>query len=366
LISFINTLDTTRFITNAICEFWDHPGMKWEATAPAFELLTVGGYNYQWKRYKEDHKIFPLRIMMGTESVPMDAFENWQEVVDDPWVIGDFVWTGMDYLGETGIGHTQYLTAEDKDVFAMTWPWFNAWCGDIDITGNKKPQMYYKDVIWGNSPLEMNVHAPVPEGKTEKISYWGWYDEYPGWNWSGNEDKPLQVSVYSVGDSVRLELNGREIGRKAIPAESKMKASFDVPYEPGELKAIALKNGRKIAEKILKTTGSPAAIRLSADRNPITADRNDLCYVTIEVVDEFGQVVTDAALTVNLSVSGNGELIGSGNACPYDMESFGNTAVKSYRGRALVIIRPFSEKGTITLTGTSGNLVQGEIGIKIQ
>ena len=108
--------------------------------------------------------------MMGTESVPLEAYENWQQVVNNPWMIGDFVWTGMDYLGETGIGHTQYLTEKDKDVFAMTWPWFNAWCGDIDITGNKKPQMYCKDVIWGNSPLEMNVHAPVPEGKTEKIS----------------------------------------------------------------------------------------------------------------------------------------------------------------------------------------------------
>lgn len=366
LISFIRTLDTTRFITNAICEFWDQPGRKWETTAPAFELLTVGGYNYQWKRYESDHKSFPERIMMGTESVPMEAYENWQQVVNDPWVIGDFVWTGMDYLGETGIGHTQYLTEKDKDVFAMTWPWFNAWCGDIDIIGNKKPQMYYKDVIWGNGKLEMNVHAPVPEGKTEKVSYWGWYDEYPGWNWNGNEDKPLQVTVYSPGDSVRLVLNGRVIGKKDVSDATKLKATFDVPYEPGELKAIAFKNGKEIAVKLLKTTGAPAAIKLTADRNPIRADRNDLCYVSIEVVDEFGQVVTDATLTVNLSVSGGGELIGSGNACPYDMKSVGNLAVKTYRGRALAIIRPFSKAGMINMNATSGNLVKGAIELKTE
>ena len=124
MISFIRTLDTTRFFTNAICEFWDQPGRKWETTAPGFEPLTVGGYNYQWKKYEEDHKSFPQRIMMGTESIAMEAYENWQQVVNNPWVIGDFVWTGMDYLGETGIGHTQYLTSADKDVFAMTWPWY--------------------------------------------------------------------------------------------------------------------------------------------------------------------------------------------------------------------------------------------------
>ncbi len=114
----------------------------------------------------------------------------------------------------------------------------------------------------------MNVHAPVPEGKTEKISYWGWPDEYPGWNWNGNEDKPLQVSVYSAGDSVRLELNGRVSRQKEVSAATKLKAVFEIPYEPGELKAIALEEGKEIAVKSLKTTGVPAAIRLTADRNP--------------------------------------------------------------------------------------------------
>ncbi len=366
LISLIRTMDTTRFITNAICDFWEHPGVKWEASAPAFELLTAGGYNYMLAKYEGDHKEFPQRIMMGTESFPIEAYENWTKVVNDSWVIGDFVWTGMDYLGETGIGHTQYLTPKDKDVFAMTWPWFNAWCGDIDITGYKKPQMIYKDVIWGNSHLEINVHAPVPEGKTEVISRWGWYDEYPGWNWNGNEDKPLQVSVYSDADSVQLELNGRVIGKQEVSAATKLKAVFEVPYEPGELKAVALKNGKETAAKSLRTTGDPAAIRLTADRNPIRADRNDLSFVTIEVVDEFGQLVTDANLAVNLSVSGSGELAGSGNACPYDMESVGSTSVKTYRGRALAIVRPFSKAGTITMNVTSGNLNKGAIEIKVE
>ena len=195
-------------------------------------------------------KNFRDRIMMGTESVPMDAFGNWQQVEKHPWVIGDFVWTGMDYLGETGIGHTQYLSKDQKDVFAMTWPWFNAWCGDIDITGDKKPQMLYRDVIWGNSQLEMNVHAPVPEGKTEKISYWGWPDEYPHWNWNGNEDKLLQVSVYTKGDAVRLELNGRVIGIRKFRLKQNLLQFLMCPMNPENSRLWPMKMKRNSPENI--------------------------------------------------------------------------------------------------------------------
>lgn len=364
MISFIRQYDTTRFFTNAICEFWDIPGKPWEATAPAFELLTVGGYNYQFQRYEPDHEKFPLRIMMGTESVPMDAFGNWQQVEKHPWVIGDFVWTGMDYLGETGIGHTQYFTGDQKDAFAMTWPWFNAWCGDIDITGNKKPQMLYRDVIWGNSKLEINVHAPFPAGKTEKISYWGWYDEWPSWNWQGNEDKPLRVSVYTTGSRVRLELNGRMIGEKEVSFSTKLTATFEAPYEPGELKVTAYDKETILAVKMLKTTGIPAGIKLTADRNPVRADRNDLSYINIEIVDEFGQLVTDGVRQVKLTLSGNGELVGSGNACPYDMESFGKPVFTTFRGRAMAIVRPYAKPGTITLKAESERLKEGMVEIR--
>jgi beta-galactosidase len=366
LMSHIQQFDTTRTFTNAICEFWDIPGTPWEKTAGAFELLTVGGYNYQYLRYEADHEKFPQRIMMGTESVAKDAFNNWQMVEKHPYVIGDFIWTGMDYLGETGIGHTQYFTEGQQDIFAMPWPWFNAWCGDIDIIGDKKSQMYYRDVIWGNSNLEMNVHAPVPEGKTEKISYWGWPDEYPTWNWIGKEDQILQVSVYTRGNKVKLFLNGREVGQKEVSVSSKLMATFDVPYEPGELKAVAFNNEREIATKVLRTTGVPSAIRLIADRTAIQADRNDLSFISVEIIDEFGQVVTDASVKVKLTLTGGGELIGSGNACPFDMESVGKTSINTFRGKALVIVRPFANAGTIQVKAEAEKLVASDIQLIIQ
>lgn len=364
LIAHIQQLDTTRPFTNAICEFWDMPGRPWEATAPAFALLTIGGYNYQYLRYEEDHAKYPDRVMMGTESVPMDAFGNWQMVEKHPWVIGDFVWTGMDYLGESGIGHTQYLEPGQPDAFAMPWPWFNAWCGDIDILGNKKPQMLYRDVLWGNSPLEINVHAPIPAGKTEKISYWGWYDEWPSWDWQGHEDKMLRVSAYTQGTSVRLELNGRVIGEKEVSAATRYTAAFDVPYEPGELRAVALEGDRQLAVKVLRTAGAPEAIRLTADRSILRADRNDLAFITIEVVDEFGHLVTDASREIKITVSGSGELIGAGNACPYDMKSFGKPVLTTFRGKAMVIVRPYSKAGIITITAMGEGLTEAIIDVR--
>ena len=134
----VKSLDPTRPVTQAVCSFWDNPGKTWSDTDPVFAQMEVHGYNYQWQQYEKDHLKFPGRIMIGTESVPKEAFENWQLVENLPFVIGDFVWTGMDYLGESGIGHTK----PDNDTitkFLPPWPWFNANCGDISILGDKKP-----------------------------------------------------------------------------------------------------------------------------------------------------------------------------------------------------------------------------------
>lgn len=352
LASAVKSLDNTRPVTQAVCGFWDHPGMKWAATEPAFASLDVGGYNYQWMEYENDHKKFPSRIMMGTESFPIEAFENWQQVKKNSWVIGDFVWTGMDYLGESGIGHVFF----DKHEFSMPWPWYDSWCGDIDITGQKKAQSYYRDVVWKRSNLEMAVHSPVPAGKKEGVSGWGWPDEYQSWTWPGNEGKKLQVSVYSTCQEVRLELNGKVIGQKPVSDKTKLTARFDVPYAAGELKTTGLTDGKEVATKIFRTAGAPASIKMIADRNEIKANRNDLAYVTLEVLDKDGNLVPNADVKVKLSVSGDGELLASGNAAPNDMESFRNPLVKVYNGRCLAILRPFAAAGKIRLNAEADGL----------
>jgi beta-galactosidase len=363
----VRKLDPTRPVTEAICGFWDHPEQNWSTTAPAFASLDVGGYNYLWKNYQPDHALFPKRIMAGTESFPGEAYDNWEQVEKDPWVIGDFVWTAMDYLGETGIGNARLNDDPDKG-FLRSWPWFNAFCGDIDLCGFKKPQLLYRQVLWNNSKLEIAVHTPIPEGKKELVSYWGWPDELQSWNWNGHEGEIMDMRVFSSYPVIRIELNGKVIDEQKIGEDSKLIVNFKVPYESGILRAVAFENGIEVASKELRTTGAPARIKLIADRTIIKADRNDLSYVKVEITDAQGNLIPNAAIPVMFTVSGAGEIAGSGNACPYDMESFNNPVCKTYHGQALVILRPLKDKeaGIVTLRAEANGLTTGELNINIE
>ncbi len=360
LINEVKSLDKTRPVTEAICSFWDHPGYKWDTTAPAFALLDVGGYNYQWKEYETDHSKYPERVMMGTESVPLEAFDNWQQVEKHPYVIGDFVWTAMDYLGETGIGHT---ALDSNTTFAKEWPWFNSWCGDIDLTGGKKPQSYYRDIVWRRSKINMLVHEPIPAGHREAVSYWGWPDEVPYYTFTGNEGKTLQVHVYARYPVVRLIQNGRVIAEKKVSAEN-LAASFEIKYEPGELKAVAVENGKAVDSVLLRTAGKATHIKLIADRSKIKNSSNDLSYITAEVVDENDELVPGADAVLHFTIEGNGEIAATANANPSDMESFQQPQHKTFQGKALIIVRPKGKAGKIILKTEAEGLSAGQITIE--
>jgi beta-galactosidase len=357
--------DATRPITQAICTDWGNVSRNWNQLSDvAFRHLDIGGYNYLPDKYESDHARNPKRVMMATESFPKDFFDYWSLVEKHPYVIGDFVWTSMDYFGESGIGHSTLSNA--KDSFLMPWPWFNAWCGDIDVCGFKKPQSYYRDVVWRRSQIEMAVHAPMPDGVSERVSGWGWPDEKRSWNWPGQEGKPMQVAVYSRCESVRLELNGKVIGEKPVSAATKLTARFDVPYQPGELRAVGLTGGKQIASVSLRTTGEPNEIRLTADRSAIGADRNDLSYVTVEIVDRHGAVVPNAEVPIHFTVTGAGELAATGSAAPNDASSFRVPLRKTYQGRCLAILRPKGDAGKITLKAEADGLKAAMITVRIR
>ncbi|HLP75368.1 MAG TPA: glycoside hydrolase family 2 TIM barrel-domain containing protein, partial [Candidatus Paceibacterota bacterium] len=295
--------DSTRPITQAICSDWGNVSRNWDRLSdPAFTYLDVAGYNYLPEHYEGDHAHHPKRVMYASESYPKDFFDYWTLVEKHPYIIGDFVWTAMDYFGESGIGHA--MPSTEKDSFLMPWPWYNAWCGDIDVCGFKKPQSYYRDVVWRRSQIEMAVHTPLPDGVWERVSGWGWPDEARSWNWPGQEGKTLQVAVYSRCDTVRLELNGKVIGEKPVSDATKLTAKFEVPYQPGELRAIGLIKGKTVAKTTLKTAGPAKQLKLTADRSAIRADRNDLAYVTVEIVDEQGAVVPNAEIPVRFTLTG--------------------------------------------------------------
>ncbi|HUL76846.1 MAG TPA: glycoside hydrolase family 2 TIM barrel-domain containing protein [Vicinamibacteria bacterium] len=362
LIAGVRRDDPTRGVTEAICGFWDHKDRAWTDTDPAFALLDVGGYNYQWREYEKDHVRVPSRVMAGTESFPLEAFESWDAVLRLPYVVGDFVWTGWDYLGESGLGRA-FVEGEEPGEYEAPWPWHIAGSGDIDVLGDRKPQSYYREALWRPGVLQVAVHRPIPEGKKEKVMLWGWPLVESHWTWPGQEGRPLQVAVYSSCERVALTLNGKPVGEKATTWAERRRNAFEVPYAPGTLEAVCAGPGDPRAKVALTTAGPAARLRLTADRGDIHASRDDLSYVRVEVVDARGTVVPGARPEIRARVTGPGELAALASADPNDLTGYRGPARRPYQGVAQAIVRP-TGAGTLELVAEVDGLPPARLTIR--
>ena len=288
----------------------------------------------------------------------MQAFENWMAVIDYPWVLGDFVWTGYDYLGEASIGWLEFAF---KTSF---YPWLHAYCGDIDICGWKRPQSYYRDALWMPDQISLFVKSPVLQFKLppsrKAPSRWSWPDEVASWNWRGFEGDTLEVNVYSSCDEVELFINGNSLGRMKTNRETRFTALYKVRYKSGTLRAIGYRNGKEVNSADLKTTGEPERISLAADRKIIKADGQDLSYVTVEIQDSKGLRHPTAGNLVKFEIKGPAMIIGVGSSDPLGNQSFTKHVRKAYQGRCLVIIRAGNTPGEIVLKASSDGLPPAE------
>jgi beta-galactosidase len=360
----VRALDPTRPVTAAICKLWDDR-REWKDTDPVFAALDVGGYNYAWDLYASDHERRPERIMVGTESFPLKALENWQQVEAHNHVIGDFVWTSFDYLGESGIGR-QYYEGENAG-FLAEFPWHQAYCGDLDLCGFKRPQSYYRDMVWGAAnQVYIAVHYPVPEDKTAAVTRWGWPDVAPNWTWPGREGQTFQVDVYSNCERVELFLDDASLGVQPTTRDDNLTASFQVPYQPGALRAVGYAGEETVAEMVLETVGLPAAIRLIPDRETIPAAPDSLCFVTVEVVDAQGRLQPNAANEIFVTTVGAGSVAAVGSGDPANTEPYRGNQHTVYRGRCLVALRSTGEAGQIRLRAQADGLEEAEIAIEAQ
>ena len=403
----VRSLDSTRPLTLAF------PGTTTKPTAQAvFSQLDITGYNYNiLPTYAKDHEQLPSRLMLTTESWPSKAFPLWQISHDNPYVLGDLTWTAMDYLGESGIGAWQYGTpqqakmaegmsgmasntgfidqmflgmANGKDVmadmaknnsdpnakammeiFMHGYPWHAAMCGDLDLTGYRKPQSYYRDIVWnGGDRVYATVRLPEPEGKKIIAIMWATYPTLPTWSWPGQEGKDLEVEVYSGAEKVQLYLNDKLIGEKPTGREQEFKAVFSVPYAAGTLKAVGIRGDHPVAESVLTTAGKAEALRLNADRTVLQADGQDLAFVTVEAVDSAGRWQPDAEQQVHFSISGPGTIIAVGNGDAQSAESYQGDHRALFQGRALVVIRTSREAGAIRLTAEAEGLGKAEVQVE--
>ena len=309
------------------------------ATAEYFAPLDVAGYNYKTARYEYDHEKFPDRVIYGSESYPRAALQSWQATQRSPHVIGDFVWTAWEYIGEVGGGRWE-VTDEERPGDAK-YPWLLAYQGDIDLLGNKRPQSYYLDFVWkrGNGP-KLFCLPPKLVGKHIARLSWGWLPVRRSYTFPGQEGQSVEVHVYADADEVELLQNGVSMGRLPCTEAQEYTAVFTVPYAPGRLEAVAYTGGAETGRDMLQTAEETAALVVIADGPALAGDGDDLAFVTIRALDADGIHVFDEAGEVTVKVTG-GELLALGAADPKPDRTllFAGDSCPMFEGTAMAVIR---------------------------
>ncbi|MCH5273773.1 MAG: DUF4982 domain-containing protein [Lachnospiraceae bacterium] len=361
--------DDTRPLTHAFCMFWDNwdyhtlvektfdlpvdqPDFWCEKIAPQAGSLDVLGYNYLTYRVGKDEQIFTSHLFMVTESYPMDAVWVKDEMDKHTKLIGEFVWTGWDYFGETGLGRVVYdnENASPWTVGLDVCPSHIANCGDFDICGFKKPQSYYRDAAWKKGTVHILSADPDNFGRIKTVSAWGFYDTARTWTYSGKEGRTTVVHLYTTADECELILNGKPLGKKS--PNDKGVAVFEVEYAPGKLEAIAYIDGKISGRDELCTTGAPTAVAITPD---ITgkSGKTDLVFAEITLPDENGNVSYESDDEITVTAKG-GRVIGTGSGKIDDTHDYTENKCRAYHGRVLAAILP--ESDNIVITAATGKM----------
>ena len=327
-----------------------------ENSAQTASYLDVVGYNYMESRFAMDGELYPNRVIVGSETHPAAIDTGWAAVRRHPHVIGDFTWTGWDYLGEVGIGRTVYPQPDATpgiQSFNGEYPWRTAWCGDIDITGHRRPQSFYREIVFGlRADPYLAVQRPEHHGEVGAGTPWSWSDSVSSWSWAGHEGAPVTVEVYADADEVELFVNGRAVGRQPGGAAHRYRSVFETTYAPGLLEAVAWRDGSERGRTALRSATDEMVLQADLDRSVIAAQPGDLAFVTLSLVDGDGTLHVVRDRRVEVQIDGPGVLQALGSANPKTEEGFAGTSCTTFDGRALAIVRPTGE-GRITLRATA-------------
>ena len=330
------------------------------------DMLDMIGYNYSNSRYEREHPLHPEWVFFGSETFSGALDTNWDTVKRNPYVIGDFAWTSMDYLGEAGCGRIARLDS-DPGNFCGEYPWIAAMDGDFDLTGFRRPMSYWREIIWGgrNHQPYLAVHRMQNFGKELYISRWNFTDAIHSWTWPGYEGKETAVEVYSDAEEVELFINGVSQGRKPVGDDfHQFYTRWDVTYQPGTVEAVAYIGGQEVGRHVLRTAGE-SALWANADKRTLHAGSNELAYVEIELRDKDGIMDMASGRTVTVELNGPVQLAGCGSANPVTEERYCDAAHELYEGRMLAIVKAGTETGKATVTVTSEGMepVQVELNI---
>ena len=324
------------------------PFCDW-VTKDAFAAMDVAGYNYGIKRYKHDLKKYPNRLILGSETFCNDAYRFRELAKREPRLIGDFVWAGMDYIGETGVGAWEY---EDYASLNIEYGWLTAGSGRVDLTGRPLGEAYYTRVALEQAQGPFIAVCPVNHtGDKHSPSAWKMSNAIDSWSWNGCEGRKANVEVYARAASVALLVNGHEVGRKEM--KNDCIARFSCAYQPGTLEAVAYnKAGREIGRnQLISATDST---QLTAH---IEYQGNELAYVRVRYTDENGVTKPLERGTLRVERESTAQVLGFGCAAPFNKGSFVTGETGTYYGEALAVVRvPQSQEGSVTLRISDGRL----------
>lgn len=326
--------------------FATHPLLT-QALAGCEDGCDVIGLNYLTGRHVLEHELHPHKAVVGTETYPADIVRLWRIVEENPHMLGDFTWAGYDYLGEAGCGIFHYDGGEN---FSSIYPERSAYIGDLDLLGERRPISYLRQIVYGlRKEPYLAVMRMEHQGKTPSKTPWMFKDAIASWTWQGYEGKTAVVDVYSASEEVELFLNGVSLGRRPV---QDFTASYEVCYQPGELKAIGYTAGSPDGEMRL-CTAQQAELVLEADRTELRADGEDAAFCMIRFVDAQGNADPETRHKITAVVEGAGTLEALGSADPSSEEAYDTPESESYDGCCMAVIRAGNVAGTLTLTVTA-------------
>lgn len=319
-------------------------------TRKAFANMDIAGYNYGEKRYKKDLKKYPDRLILGSETFCSDAYKFWELAKDNPRLIGDFVWSGFDYLGEVMVGSWEF--AEYAKNFEAGLGWMSAGSGRIDLTGKPLGEALYTRVAFEQAQGPFLAVRPLcHDSKRHSPSAWKMTNAMPSWSWQGCEGKKAHVEVYARAAQVELLLNGKSVGKQSM--KNNCLFTFHVPYENGTLEAVAYDaSGKEMGRCALKTAEAETVLQAVPEETQVKPGH--LCFIRLQYADAQGIVKPAERGLLDVTVEG-GKLMGLGSACPFYELDYRGSKADTYYGEALAIVEA-GDEGTMTLTATDGKL----------
>ena len=303
-------------------------------TRGAFANMDIAGYNYGIKRYQHDLKKYPDRLILGSETFCDDAYTFWEMAKKNPRIVGDFVWAGMDYLGEVGVGSWEYRDYAPE--FNHGPGWITAGSGRIDLTGKPLAEAGYTKTAFELTNRPVIAVRPVNHtGEKHSPSAWKMTNAIESWSWEGYEGKVAEVEVYARGARVDLFLNGKKVGSNTL--KNSCDTRFKVEYQPGMLETVVYnQKGKEISRNTLYTAGKETELRAIAEEQSVQKDH--LAFIRLQYTDKTGTVKPLKRGILKVSVKG-GKLLGLGNACPYNEIGYCTNETDTYWGEALAVVQ---------------------------